>query len=56
MNYKTAEQIDDMAVELDQCKENKLPLGIQEKLEDAWDKRKADNFQEKEDGHSNPRL
>ena len=37
-------------------KENKLPLGVQEKLEDAWDKRKADNFQEKEDGHSNPRL
>jgi hypothetical protein len=50
MNYKTAEQIDDMAVELDQCKENKLPLGVQEKLEDAWDKRKADNFQENEDG------
>ena len=31
-------------------KENKLPLGVQEKLEDAWDKRKADNFQENEDG------
>ena len=27
-------------------KENKLPLGVQEKLENAWDKRKADNFQE----------